>query len=344
MSDKLRVAVIGLGMMGQTHLDVYSQMPNVEVVAIADQDEARLYGTTQAQGNIQGQAQGQVDLQQVQRFTDGYELIESAEVDLVDVCVGTHLHLAMAKAVLRKGRHLMMEKPVARSYAQGLEILALAQASQSFVMLGMCLRYWPAWVYLKQAIDEQRYGALKSLFCERLSSFPEGGFYRLSQQCGGALLDLHIHDVDFIRHCLGRPIGTFSRGHVGASGGMDHVHSQYMFDGDLSDVVVTAHGGWSMAPGYPFNMSYTANFERATLVYQLGASESLNVYQKGETKVVSLTPGMGYEHEIKHMVRSVLAGDATDMKALRSAVDGLAIVEAEALSITTGQLQQPVYG
>jgi len=344
MSKKLKVGVIGLGMMGQTHLDVYSQMANVEVVAIADQDEARLFGLTQAQGNIQGQAQGQVDLSQVQRFTDGYQLIESADVDLIDVCVGTNLHLAMATAVIVKGRHLMVEKPVARNHAQGLELLTLAQASSSFVMLGMCLRYWPAWVYLKQAIDEQRFGGLKSLFCERLSGFPDGDFYRNSQQCGGALLDLHIHDVDFIRHCLGRPTATFSRGNVGASGGIDHVHSQYMFDGDYRDVVVTAQGGWSMAPGYPFNMNYTANFEHATLAYQLGATESLNVYGEGETGVVSLAPGMGYEHEIKHMVRAVLAGEATDMAALRSAVDGLAIVESEALSITTGQLQQPVYG
>ena len=250
----------------------------------------------------------------------------------------------MAKAVLVKGRHLMVEKPVARSHIQGLEILALAQASQCFVMLGMCLRYWPAWVYLKQAIDEQRYGGFKSLFLERLSSFPDGVFYRDSQQCGGALLDLHIHDVDFIRHCLGRPTGAFSRGNVGLSGGVDHVYSQYMFDGELKDAVVTAQGGWSMAPGFPFNMSYTANFERATLVYQLSADETLNVYGEGEAKAISLAPGMGYEHEIKHMVRAVLAGETTDIEALCSAVDGLAIIEAEALSIASGQLQHPVYG
>jgi len=102
MSRKLRVGVIGLGMMGQTHLDVYSQMEDVELVAVADQDESRLFGATQAQGNIQGQAQGQVDLSHVQRFSDGYELIESADVDLVDVCVGTNLHLSMAKAAFER--------------------------------------------------------------------------------------------------------------------------------------------------------------------------------------------------------------------------------------------------
>lgn len=344
MSKKLKVGVIGLGMMGQTHLDVYSQMPNVEVVVIADQDEARLLGLTQAQGNIQGQAQGQVDLSQVQRFTDGYQLIESADVDLIDVCVGTNLHLAMAKAVIVKGRHLMLEKPVARSHTQGLELLALAQASPSFVMLGMCLRYWPAWVYLKQAIDEQRFGALKSLFCERLSSFPDGDFYRSSQQCGGAILDLHIHDVDFISHCLGRPSEVVSRGHIGRSGGLDHVHTQYTFAGEFKDAVVTAQGGWSMAQGYPFNMSYTANFEQATLGYELGDGEHLILYHGGVAQAVDLAAGMGYEHEIKHLVRAILSSQSTDFDSLHSAVDALAVVEAEALSIATGQLQQPLYG
>jgi len=343
MSRKLRVGVIGLGMMGQTHLDVYSQMEDVELVAVADQDESRLFGATQAQGNIQGQAQGQVDLSHVQRFSDGYELIESADVDLVDVCVGTNLHLSMAKAVLLKGRHLMVEKPAARTYAQGLELVALAQASQSFVMLGMCLRYWPAWVHLKKVIDSKKYGNLRSLHCERLTSFPEGDFYHSSEQCGGALLDLHIHDVDFIRHCLGRPKDVFSRGNIGLSGGIDHVHSQYMFAGELKDTVVTAQGGWSMAQGYPFNMSYTANFEQATLAYELGSGETLNLYEHGETHAIPFAQGMGYEHEIKHMVKAILSGESTDIGAIISAVDGLAMVEAEALSIKSGQVQKPQY-
>jgi predicted dehydrogenase len=330
--------------MGQTHLDVYSQMDNVELVAIADQDEARLFGAVQAQGNIQGQGQGQADLTRVQRFTDGYELIESAAVDLVDVCVGTHLHLAMAKAVLLKGYHLMVEKPVAKSHAQGLEMLALARASQSFVMLGMCLRYWPAWVCLRQAIDDKRYGSLKSLSCSRLASFPEGEFYNSCEQCGGAILDLHIHDVDFISHCLGRPSEVVSRGHIGRSGGLDHVHTQYTFAGEFKDAVVTAQGGWSMAQGYPFNMSYTANFEQATLGYELGDGEHLILYHGGVAQAVDLAAGMGYEHEIKHLVRAILSSQSTDFDSLHSAVDALAVVEAEALSIATGQLQQPLYG
>jgi len=329
--------------MGQTHLDVYSQMENVELVAIADQDEARLYGVTQAQGNIQGQAQGRADLSHLQRFTDGYELIETADLDLIDVCVGTHLHLSMAKAVLLKGRHLMVEKPVARSHAQGLELVALAEASSSFVMLGMCLRYWPAWVYLKQAIEDQQYGPLKSLHCQRLSSFPGGDFYGRSDQCGGALLDLHIHDADFIRHCLGRPESVFSRGYSGLSGGLDHVHSQYMFGGHLRDTVVSAEGGWSMAQGYAFNMSYTANFERATLAYQLSESESLIEYAQGRSQNLEIEAGMGYEHEIKHMVHAILSGQSTNVESIRSAVDALAMVEAEAISVAQGQLQRPAY-
>ena len=58
MKKKLRVGVIGLGMMGITHLDIYARMDKVEVVAISDAIKSRLDGSSQAQGNISGQAKG----------------------------------------------------------------------------------------------------------------------------------------------------------------------------------------------------------------------------------------------------------------------------------------------
>jgi hypothetical protein len=90
-------------------------------------------------------------------------------------------------------------------------------------------------------------------------------------------------------------------------------------------------------------MSYTANFEQATVVYELGSGETLNLYEHGETHAIPFAQGMGYEHEIKHMVKAILSGESTDIGAIISAVDGLAMVEAEALSIKSGQVQKPQY-
>ena len=60
MAKKLKVGVIGLGSMGSTHLDIYSQISEVEIVAIADRNKSRLDGWSRAEGNIRGKAKGSV--------------------------------------------------------------------------------------------------------------------------------------------------------------------------------------------------------------------------------------------------------------------------------------------
>ena len=85
--------------------------------------------------------------------------------------------------------------------------------------------------------------------------------------CGGAILDLHIHDTDFVQHCFGKPKAVFSRGYSRPTNAIDHVLTHYLYD----DVpLVTAEGGWAMTPGFGFQMQYTVNFERATAVFDPG--------------------------------------------------------------------------
>ena len=76
----IKVGVIGLGMMGQTHLDVYAKRPDVRVVAISDRDPDRLSGKTRATGNVEGQAQGAFDLSQANGYAEGMDLIKDKDL------------------------------------------------------------------------------------------------------------------------------------------------------------------------------------------------------------------------------------------------------------------------
>jgi predicted dehydrogenase len=334
MKKKLRVGVVGLGMMGVTHLDIYAQMDEVEVVAISDAIKSRLDGSSQAQGNISGQAKGSVEKFNAKQYLNGIDLIKDKNVDLVDVCVGTNLHFDFVKEALSKDKHVLVEKPLARTYSEAQKIVSLAKNSSKNIMSAMCLRYWPAWTWLKTVIDDNRYGRCLSLSCKRQTSHPGGSFYSNEEECGGALLDLHVHDTDFINYCFGVPDAVFSQGCRGPSGGIDHVSTNYIYSGNKKNPLVTAEGAWTMQDGYGFNMSYTANFEKATACYLLDQDETLKVFQSGhEPELVKLSEGMGYEYEIQAFVDEIMTDKSADIDLLNQAAESIAIIEAEKASI-----------
>ena len=334
MTKKLKVGVIGLGSMGSTHLDIYAQLSNVEVIAIADSIQSRLDGSSKAEGNISGQAQGGVMSIDTKKYLDGMDLINDPEIELVDVCVGTDLHFIFVEAALAKGKHVLVEKPLARTYEEAKKIVQLAKNSSSNIMSAMCLRYWPAWVWLKETIESEEYGKCLSLNCKRQTSFPGGSFYSNHEECGGALLDLHVHDTDFINYCFGMPKAVFSRGYEGPSGGIDHVVTSYIYGQSINTPLVSAEGAWTMQDGYGFNMSYTANFENATASYLLDNDETLHLFRLGnQPEKIELKKGMGYEFEIRSFVNEILSGKASDIDLLNQAAESIAIIEAEKMSI-----------
>jgi len=339
MANKLKVGIIGLGSMGSTHLDIYSKIKEVEVIAIADSIQSRLDGSSKAEGNISGQAEGGVTGLSAIKYLDGMELIENPDIDIVDICVGTDLHFTFVEAALSKGKHVLVEKPLARTYDEAKKIIQLAEQSSKYVMSAMCLRYWPAWVFLKEAIDSNAYGKCLSLNFKRQTSFPGGAFYSDHNQCGGALLDLHVHDTDFVNYCLGLPEAVFSQGYKGPSGGIDHIATHYIYNQSDLSPLVSSEGSWTMQEGYGFNMSYTANFENGTLSYLLEQDETLKLFRSGsEPESINLKEGMGYEFEIRTFVDEILSGNSTNFDLLKQASETVAIIEAEKTSIETCSL------
>ncbi|WP_435189153.1 Gfo/Idh/MocA family protein [Pseudothioglobus sp. nBUS_23] len=339
MANKLKVGIIGLGSMGSTHLDIYLKIKEVEVIAIADSIQSRLDGSSKAEGNISGQAEGGVTGLSAIKYLDGMELIENPDIDIVDICVGTDLHFTFVEAALSKGKHVLVEKPLARTYDEAKKIIQLAEQSSKYVMSAMCLRYWPAWVFLKEAIDSNAYGKCLSLNFKRQTSFPGGAFYSDHNQCGGALLDLHVHDTDFVSYCLGLPEAVFSQGYKGPSGGIDHIATHYIYNQSDLSPLVSSEGSWTMQEGYGFNMSYTANFENGTLSYLLEQDETLKLFRSGsEPESINLKEGMGYEFEIRTFVDEILSGNSTNLDLLRQASETIAIIEAEKTSIETCSL------
>jgi predicted dehydrogenase len=338
VAQPIKVAVVGLGFMGATHLRAYLKNTEAEVVAVCGLNRLPINGVLPGvAGNIQN-AEDVILGPGVKVYRQLEDLLADPEVQLVDICTPTALHPRQTIAALNAGKHVLCEKPLARTSAAAREILRAAERSQGFLMPAMCMRFWPGWNSLKKVVADNTYGKTHAARFYRLSARPSWGgnaTYATESGNGGALYDLHIHDNDFINHLFGRPAGVFSRGTASKAGVIEHVVTQYIYPNGLA---VHAEGSWLLKQG--FAMGFTVHCERATLDFDSGRGAGALVITEEDQppRTIQLEDTDGYLEEIRYFVGCISQNSAPKVVAARDGLTALEICEAEEKSIHTGQM------
>jgi predicted dehydrogenase len=336
----IRVGIIGMGFMGRVHYGTYEKIPGVQVVAIADADPRRAAGDLSGGwGNIEADKANQLPMDRIRGTTDYREMLTWADIDAVDICLPTPAHVGIVPEALAAGKHVICEKPLARTSADARIIAAAAEARRDLVFMpAMCMRFWAEWEWLKRAVDEKRYGAVRSATFRRVGSIP-AGWFRDGAASGGGLLDLHIHDTDFIYHLFGKPRAVFSTGYAGLSGEIDHLVTQYLYEN--GPALVSAEGSWTQAEGFGFSMRYTVNFEKATADFDLfrGEGKTLMLSHDGKSEPVQTDTHNGYVGELSYFTECVRMKTQPARVTAQDGVNGLLIAEAERRSVASGNIE-----
>ena len=335
----VRVGIVGLGFMGRMHYSAYARIADAQVVAVCDADPRRAAGDLSGGwSNVAGATVERLPMDRIRGTTDPQALFEMPEVDVIDICLPTPAHRQIATAALASGKHVLCEKPMALTSGDARAIAHAAAQARGYFMPAMCVRFWSEWEWLKQTIQEERYGALRSLSLRRLGTMPQGWFSN-GDMSGGAIIDMHVHDTDFVLDLLGMPAAVFSRGYRGGSGQIDHIMTQYLFEATEAPIV-SAEGSWTMAEGYPFAMRYIANFVSATADYDSSRTPALQVYVDGKAEHPVLNGEDGYTRELRYFIECVRDGRRPTRVTAEDAVEGLEIVEAEKRSIASGRAER----
>lgn len=333
-----KIAIVGFGAMGQMHANCYQLIRKAKIVAIVDAhpDNAR---KTQEKLGYDFPVYGSLD-----------ELFANAEVDAVDICLPTDLHVPVGLQVVAAGKHLFCEKPFAPTAEEGKKLVEAARRKKVFLMVGHCIRFWPEYQYLTDFVKAAKHGKLLSLTMQRRASRPTYSNQNWLQnlaRSGGAAYDLHIHDTDFALHLLGKPRAVTSIGTKDYSG-WAHVFTTYHYKG----VAVTAEGGWNYPEKYGFNMSWQAVFEDAVLDFDFTRTPTLRLTTgKNEPKEITLkqpkTGGAGvmtgnisdlggYLHELKYWINCLETKTAPEISTGKQAMESVATVAAEVESMEAG--------
>ena len=325
--------------MGSMHSQIYAQIPGVRLLAAADRrvDMARA-------------KLAKLGLPIPVYATLEELLARHPEVAAVDVCTPADVHESGARLALDAGKHLFCEKPLAITLAAADRIIARARAARALTQVGHCIRFWPEYQALREFIRENRGGRLLSLGMQRQAGRPDysdGDWLNQPERSGGAALDLHIHDTDFVIALLGPPAAVTSRATFDYSGPA-HIFTVYDYPG----VAVCAEGGWNYPARWGFRMAFQAVFEGACVDFDSGKSPTLSVTwpdrapepmpfaapaagssTTGEGNIASLG---GYFNELQYFVACLATGRAPSDATLDDARGSLAVVLAEIESARSG--------
>ena len=336
-----RVGILGFGFMGNMHFNKYHEMDDVKVVALCDIVEQKLTGKTGATGNIAGTGQ-KLDLTGIDVFTDADTMFKEANLDAVSITLPTYLHKEYTIKALNAGLHVMCEKPMALNFSDCQKMIDTAEKCGKVLQVGHCIRFWPEYIKTKELIGSGRYGKLKAATFHRLSLSPIwvwDNWLLDSKRSGGALLDLHIHDADFVQHLFGMPTSVATRAVKGPSGGYDHAVTQYIYDDD--EKVVTAEGGWIMTNSFGFQMSFEIILEKAVICYHNKNKPTLQVYPvAGEAFAPEIESGNGYLLELKHFLKAIAGQSVPDIITPIQSLQSLKLIEAEKKSADSSEKVQ----
>jgi predicted dehydrogenase len=334
MSEPVNVAVVGLGFMGTVHLRAYLQNPAARVVAVCGQTRLPVNGVLAGvSGNITTSEAIQIgdDVKVYRRFDD---VLADPKVELVDICTPTSLHAEQSIAALKAGKHVLCEKPMARTSLAAKEIVRVAQSAKGFFMPAMCMRFWSGWSLLKQVVEEKTYGRILAARFSRMSETPAWSKQTFAQgaDSGGALFDLHIHDTDFVQFLFGRPTDVFSTGIVRGTS-IDQIDTKYFYPDSPE---VSAEGSWLLPRG--FKMSYVMQCERATLDFDSEReAKALQISEAGQEPRAISIHGDGYTEEINYLLACIQRGKRPSLVTAEDGMRALELCEAEEESVRNGK-------
>ena len=321
----LKAAILGYGGMGHCHASQYDTQKDVKLVALCDIDKSK-FAAADVELNFGNS--GKADINGKKCYLCYEDLVKNEpDLDFIDICLPSDLHCEYACRAMKDGFNVLCEKPMALNTKDCEKMIRISRETGKFLMIAQCLRFDEGFNEITKAYRSGKYGKLLRFSLKRMGGFP-GGWFRDVKRSGGALMDLHIHDCDFILHLLGRPAAIRSRGVVVKSGGIDDMHAEFIY---LDGPVVLAESSWAR-PSWSCGMA--AVFENATIEVQNG----VKVYQMDKPVKEIKLPGKGncYFSEIAYFAKCVKTGKRPETASIESTRDTIAVLELEVKSAFAG--------
>jgi predicted dehydrogenase len=292
----IRVGVIGCGNMAGGYAAAFEGLrERAQVVAAVDIDERRARAWAE-------------HFPEARIATDYRDVLD--DLDAVSLILPHHLHHAVGMACLAAGKHVLMEKPLANTEQECLDLMAAAQREQRVLMTAYCMRYHPLVVRMKELLDDKTCGDVfqVSIWTEQHTQYEPGHWALSAEKLGGGQFFSHgCHYVDILLWYLGRPVrGT----HLGTNYG-----TPWMEREGTSNVTVAFESG---AMGYHFGtwgakgtrLGYAFHAHCTDGMIEADIGHGKLILHQGEEETVLMETELGKHvgNELVHFVECIETG------------------------------------
>jgi len=176
------VGLIGVGFWGTNHARVYNEIKKARLIGVSDQDKAR--------------AEDLARKFKCGFYEKNYQLLKDDEIDAVSICTPTSTHFKIALQAIENGKHVLVEKPLAKSLKESVKIVREAEKKGVKLTVGHIERFNPAVQELKKLVEKGTIGDIILILSRRVTRWPE----RIGDV--GVVKDSAIHDIDVMRYIL----------------------------------------------------------------------------------------------------------------------------------------------
>jgi predicted dehydrogenase len=326
----MKVGIVGAGFMGTTHAAGWAETP-AEIIGFTAE-------TTQESGTLGERYNAKV-----------YPSLDAMlpDVDVIDICSPTHLHHEMVLKAAAAGKHIVCEKPLARTTGQAQEMVIAGEEAGVQLLVAHVVRFFPEYALARSAVLEGQVGKPAVIRLHRGSYRPKkpaGNWFLDEEKSGGILMDLMIHDYDYARWVAGEVESVSARR-------VTELHPDAPVDYGLvilshrSGVLSHIAGAWAYPPPtfrthleiagerglIEFDSEDTAPIQN--LILKTGGSDAPDVALPSSP--VSESP---YTTPIKEFYSALAEGKTTRV----SATDGLAAVQIAEAALESAHTGQPV--
>jgi len=312
--SSIRLGLIGCGGMARSHVSRFNRLSSrLRLTAAVDLDLSRAMAVAEG-------------LPDVMVAADYHDVLDN--VDAVLLALPHHLHHPVALECLAAGKHVLVEKPMANSERECLEMIEAAERADRVLMVAYCMRYHPLAVRLKELLQERAYGDVfqVSLWTEQHTRYPPGHWASRAATLGGGQLFSHgCHYIDLLLWYLGNPV----RGcHFGTNYG-----TPWMEREGTSNVVMEFESG---ALGY-HSGTWGARGTRLGYSFHAHCTEGMIEAAFGERKLIAHTKdgrevllevaesGKHTENELAHFLDCIETG-RTPLTNGRDSLESLRVI------------------